>query len=155
MRALWIFLWLLGLMACGKKKTIDALNKEVNRSDLSYYKNKDTLYSPASTSPHGDFKLKLNPRACDALGSDGRLPVSLSFPEGAVLIKEVYKDGRIDRYAVMKKDPGSRFASHKWIWAELRLDGSSIYDVSKRGEACTACHSNVPNRDMVQSFDLH
>jgi hypothetical protein len=141
--------------SCRKKKTIDSLYEESKSTALVFYKNKDTIYDPAGGSPHGTFRLKFNATAAAALGTDGKLPAGGSFETGSLIVKEVMKNGALDHYAVMKKDPGSKYAASKWIWAELRTDGSEIYSISKRGEACTGCHSSNVNRDMTRSFDLH
>jgi hypothetical protein len=141
--------------ACAKKKTMDSLYDESKSSLLVSYKGKDTLYGPKSDSPHGDFKLKFNRVATASLDPAGVLPAGREFENGAVIVKEVYKNGELDLYAVMKKDPDSKFAANKWVWAEIDADGSSIYSVSKRGSACTGCHLNAPNRDLTRSFDLH
>jgi hypothetical protein len=149
------FIFLIPNISCKKKKTNKELFNETKSSGLAYYKNKDTIYSPKGGSPHGEFKLRFNSAALSKLDAQGRLPIDGSFDKGALIVKEIYKNGTLDMYAVMKKDPTSKFASSGWIWAEYGTDGSSIYDITKRGEGCTGCHSVASNRDLVRSFDLH
>jgi hypothetical protein len=146
---------LLFLYSCGKKKTTRSLYSECKSSELSFYKGKDTVYEPAGDSPHGSFKLRFNSKALSRLDASGKLPAGAQFENGAVIVKEIYKNGQLEQYAVMKKVPSSRVAVSKWIWAELRPDGSVIYDISKGGDACVSCHSRSANRDLTRSFDLH
>jgi hypothetical protein len=143
------------LPSCSKKKTMETLYKESTSPDLVFYKNKDTLYPPKSDSPHGEFKLKFNSVAAASLDNTGKLPAGKEFEKGALIVKEVHKNGSVDLYAVMKKDPSSKFAANKWVWAEFKKDGSTFHSVSKRGEGCTGCHSGSTNRDLTRSFDLH
>jgi hypothetical protein len=143
------------VLSCKKKKTNEDLFNEASGSGLSFYKNKDTIYPPKGGSPHGDFKLKFNGTAKADLDASGKLPAGGSFSKGAMIVKEVYKNGVLDLIAIMKKDPDSRFASNKWIWAEYAPDGKTIYDVTKTGDACTGCHLSAGNRDLSLSFDLH
>ena len=140
---------------CAKKKTTSALYRECTSLSLVSFLNKDTVLQPAGGSPHGAFRLKFNATAAGALDAGGRLPSGEKFPEGSVIVKEIMKNGQTELFAVMKRDPNSRFASHKWIWAEIDPTGGEIYSVSKRGDACTGCHSETPNRDLARSFDYH
>jgi hypothetical protein len=140
---------------CKKKKTNTDLFEESKGSGLSFYKGKDTIYSPAGDSPHGKFKLKFNSIAQSKLDASGKLPAGATFDNGALIVKEVYENSTLTLYAVMKKDAKSKFSANGWLWAEYAPDGSVKYDVSKQGEACTSCHSATTNRDHTRSFDLH
>ncbi len=143
------------IFSCKKKKTNESLYKESSGDQLSYYKGKDTVYSAAGTSPHGNFKLKFNQTALSALGADGKLPTGQTFPEGSLIVKEVYSGGVKTLYVVMKKDPKSKFANNKWIWAEYKPDGEVVIGVNKDGKDCVSCHTSGNNRDLTLSFDLH
>ena len=131
------------------------LYEESKSSSLVYYQGKDSIRTPQGGSPHGDFKVRFNDIAAASLGADGRLPVGSEFNNGALIVKEVFKNGVLDLYAVMKKDPESKFAASKWVWAEFDRDGKSIYNVSRRGSGCTGCHTSGTHRDLVRIFDLH
>mgnify|MGYP002368895820 CR=1 FL=1 len=149
-----LFFILFVLLQC-KKKTNHQLYSDATASGLSFYKGKDTIYSPGGGSPHGTFKPKFNATALAALGADGKLPQGGEFPKGSLVVKEVYSGGALTLYAVMKKDNSSRYASNAWVWAEYKPNGDTQYDISKNGAACTDCHSASPHRDLVRSFDLH
>jgi hypothetical protein len=141
--------------SCKKKKTNEAMYDEAISSSLTFYKGKDTLWDPKGGSPHGVFKLKFNQTAANAFGPDGKLPVGQTFPDGSVIVKEIYTNNVLSLYAVMKKDPKSKFASNKWVWAEYGPDGKVVIGVNKEGEDCVSCHKSGTNRDLSLSFDLH
>jgi hypothetical protein len=141
--------------SCKKKKTNQNLYEESTSARLTFYKNKDTLYGPKGGSPHGSFKIKINDIVKTKLNAEGKLPLGEKFDEGAVIVKEAYKNGKLDLYAIMKKDKSSKFAGEGWIWAEYGPDGSTIIDATRRGSVCTGCHSSASERDFVLTFDLH
>jgi hypothetical protein len=146
----------LTIFSCRKKKTTEAIFDESTNGALYFYKGKDTIYSPAGTSPHGNFKLKFNQTAFDALGADGKLPAGQTFPEGSLIVKEVYSSsGEKMLYAIMKKDRKSKFANHKWIWAEYELNGDVKVNIAREGKDCVDCHTSGVTRDLTLSFDLH
>lgn len=149
-----VLLLILGV-SCRKKKTNTNLYDESQSSGLSLYKGKDTIYSPAGGSPHGNFKLKFNDNATSKLDGSGKLPTDGSFDNGALIVKEVHSGNEPTLYVVMKKDSKSKYSSKGWLWAEYEPGGKIVYDVSKKGEACTSCHSGSVNRDLTRSFDLH
>lgn len=144
------------IFSCAKKKTTAAIFDETTNGTLYFYKGKDTIYAPKGTSPHGYFKLKFNQTAYEALGPDGKLPQGQTFPEGSLIVKEVYNSNNEKTlYAVMKKDRKSKFANHKWMWAEYELNGSPKISISREGKDCVDCHLGGSPRDLVLSFDLH
>ena len=148
-------LFFIVISSCKKEKhTNEDLYEESKASGLTFYKNKDSILSPAGGSPHGTFKLKFNSAATVAFDSNGKLPAGGTFPNGSLIVKEVYSGGQIILYAVMKKSD-SEFAANGWLWAEYKPDGGTEYSVSKKGGACTSCHSGSTNRDLVRTFDLH
>jgi len=144
------------IVSCKKKeKTNDALYAESIAGDLKFYQNKDTLYSPAGNSPHGDFKLKFNAIALANLGADGKLPKGVAFSYGALIVKEIYSGGKISLYAIMKKEQKSKYAKNEWVWAEYGPDGETVYNVGLKGKGCVSCHNAGATRDYTRTFDLH
>ena len=135
--------------------TDETLFDEVNVTDgYQYYVNGNTLPA-AIPSPHGSFKLRFNQIAWEALDSNGELPSGKGFPNGSVLVKEVYNADGLFVYAVMKKEPSDASAGNGWLWAEYFPDGAIAFSIERRGNGCISCHSEVPNRDLVRTFDLH
>ncbi|MBI4945190.1 MAG: cytochrome P460 family protein [Bacteroidetes bacterium] len=142
------------LFSCKKKKLNENLYEEAKASGLVLYQNKDSILSPAGSSPHGPFKLKFNSTAASQFGSDGKFPVGGAFTNGSLIVKEVYSGGQLSLYAVMKKDD-SKFSADGWLWAEYEPDGKTTYSVGEKGKSCTSCHATNPNRDLIKSFDLY
>jgi hypothetical protein len=111
----------------------------------SFYKNDPTLLSGAH-GPHGTFKLRFNAVAVKALTDSCRLPETKLFPEGSLIIKDVYSGSDLSLYAFMYKRSG------KWLWAEIEPSGSVHHGVNGKESVCTGCHSQNCNRDLVLSF---
>lgn len=121
-----------------------------NEAAFSYYKNNNSVIaSQGSTtgSPHGDFKLKFNKIATAALGSDGKLPVGSTFPQGSMVVKETVSG----KYAFLYKKESS------WLWGEVTQDGSSVIQSvnSEPSSACVSCHNRPVARDYVLSFQFY
>ncbi len=144
------------LLACtkrqGKNPTLAFTDKALLDSCQQmhdYYKNDPGLLLSGSAGPHGTFKLRFNSIAKSALTDQGKLPANGSFPEGSLIIKDVYQGGKISLYALMYKRTGS------WLWAEIEPGGSVHYSVNKNPSVCTGCHSQPGNRDLVVSFNFY
>jgi hypothetical protein len=133
---------------------VNELYEESTATGLSYFKNA-SLLAGVSPSPHGSFKLKFNAIAQAALDSTGELPVGKTFPEGSLIVKDIYSGSTLSLIAIMKKDASSDYAGNGWVWVEFKPDGETEYSIEKKGEACTGCHSGTPNRDLTRTFDLH
>ncbi len=134
--------------------TNESLFAELEAAGYQYYQNGNTL-APASASPHGSFRVRFNETAASSLDSDSELPEGTTFKEGAVIVKEVYKNNALSLYAIMKKAPSDPSAANGWLWAEYALDGTAVYAINQKGGSCTGCHSDTPNRDFVRTFDFH
>jgi len=148
-----------GLLSCKNRKEEkqnESLYNETVNSSYTFYRGIDSVYTAAGGSPHGNFKLKFNSIAAAALTDNGRLPVGQKFPDGSLILKEVYTGSSATLYVVMKKDKSSKFKSEgDWVWAEYGTDGEAVYSAGKKGESCTGCHTTGTTRDYVRSFDLH
>jgi hypothetical protein len=142
------------LSVSNKSESDSLLLVTLNENGYSYFQGGKTL-SPAAASPHGDYKLRFNETASSALDASGKLPLNGTFPEGSVIVKEVYSGNVINVLAVMKKSSGDVNAAKGWIWAELTPTGEVYFSVKQRGSGCVSCHSDTPNRDLVRSFDFH
>ena len=128
--------------------------EEINEAGFEYYQG-GTILSPASASPHGNFKLRFNQEALSSLDGTGELPEGGSFIEGSVIVKEVYVNNVLDIYAIMKKTPSDANAANGWLWSEIRPDGGVQYSIAGKGNGCISCHDDLPNRDFVRTFDFH
>ena len=101
-------------------------------------------------------RVRVNGVAASAL-RNGKLPAGTSFPDGAVILKEIRaaSGGPISVYAVLYKERANATAANGWLWAEFNPDGSSAYSINARGSACTSCHSREqgPANDLVRTFE--
>ncbi|HEX6889353.1 MAG TPA: cytochrome P460 family protein [Chryseolinea sp.] len=128
--------------------------EEINEAGFEYYQG-GTLLSPASASPHGNFKLRFNEEALSSLDATGELPDGGVFMNGSVIVKEVYVNNALTVLAVMKKTPSDVNAANGWLWAEYKPDGGVFISIAAKGNSCTSCHDDLPNRDFVRTFDFH
>jgi hypothetical protein len=134
-----------------------ALYTLIGQQDYTYYVGTPGITAGVGNSPHGFERVKFNTVAQSALDSTGKLPVGATFPDGSIIVKEIYGSaaGSLNLIAIMKKDPSSPVSGSGYVWAEFKPDGSTAFSSVKKGNGCISCHSGNPNRDLVLSFDLH
>ena len=101
-------------------------------------------------------RVLLNATASSAL-RDGRLPLGGSFPDGAVVFKEVRASASAQPsiYVVMVKDRENGLSGSGWLWAEYTPSGATAFSVDRRGSGCISCHQREagPQRDLVRTFE--
>ena len=150
-------LFLVIITSC-KKKLIKETDEEIYdalaESGFVYYQGGGVLQAKGG-SPHGPFKLKFNGTAQTVLNSNQELPTGNTFPNGSILVKELYNGTTLNLYVVMKKDDSNKYAEQGWLWAEYDTDGEVVYSVGEKGSSCISCHTATPNRDLIRTFDLH
>ena len=154
-----VLAWIIVFQSCKNDKadisTDEILFNEIKSGSYTYYRG-GAILSAAAQSPHGSFKLRFNDTAVAALAdSTGELPTGSTFPNGSIIVKDVYTNGTFSLYAVMKKDPANAHAAGGWLWAEYKTDGTPFLSTANKGDGCISCHSGTPNRDLTRTFDLH
>lgn len=101
-------------------------------------------------------RVLLNAKAAGVLQA-GRFPPGGSFPDGAIVFKEVRPTASSAPilYVVMVKDSTNGLAGNGWLWAEYTPSGSTAFPVSRRGNGCISCHQREagPQHDLVRSFE--
>lgn len=101
-------------------------------------------------------RVLLNATAAGAL-QNGRFPQGGSFPNGAIVFKEVRPSatGAPTLYVVMVKDRDNARAGNGWLWAEYTPSGTTVFSVDRRGSACISCHQRDGGtvRDLVRTFE--
>lgn len=151
------------IQSCKKDKetttSVDAdlYNEISSSSGYTYYVATPGITAGVGNSPHGFERVRFNAIAQAALDGTGKLPAGAEFPDGSVIVKEIYPSatGSINLYAVMKKAVGNSSSGNGYLWAEFNTDGSAAYSIAKKGDACISCHSQTGNRDLVRTFELH
>ena len=122
-------------------------------SNFTWYKNVDSLFKKSSGSGHGQayFKTRFNAIAASKLTNEGKIQNNASFPEGSLIVKELYADEKsLDLYAILFKDSKNVDADAKgWLWGYIRPGGNVAVSASKKGSSCINCHSQSENIDYV------
>ncbi len=124
--------------------------------NYKYYKNSSTILASSPGSGHPNFmRVRFNTIAQGALGVDGKLPSGGTFPEGSVIVKEVFSANdatTVTSWAVMKKTSTGNSANG-YVWGEYKTDGAVVYSITNKGANCAGCHAAAGNRDMVRLFE--
>jgi hypothetical protein len=122
-------------------------------SNFTWYKNVDSLFKKSSGSGHGQayFKTRFNAIAASKLTNEGKIQNNALFPEGSLIVKELYADEKsLDLYAILFKDSKNVDADAKgWVWGYIRPGGNVAVSASKKGSSCINCHSQSENIDYV------
>ncbi|MFM7022109.1 MAG: cytochrome P460 family protein [Flavobacteriales bacterium] len=149
--------------ACTKEiiedpSTVESIFKETNSSKgYTFYKNDSSIVHSSPESGHNAyFRVRFNAIAAAALTDNGKLPAGKSFPEGSVIVKDLYNTQNGERvlFSVLKKESKNEYSSAKgWIWLEYDQTGKEIYKITNKGDGCESCHS-TNHRDNVRLFDL-
>jgi hypothetical protein len=119
-------------------------DKSVVTSGFSYYKGSNAILASSNPSAHNPyFRMRYNAIAIAAMTDNGKLPVGGSFPDGSVVVKELYDSptGALKLLAVMEKSSSNSLAGEGWLWGEYEPDGKVFYSIDKKGIGCTGCHS--------------
>lgn len=114
---------------------------------FTWYKKSDVLLAKGKKSGHAEVLLRtrFNATAVTMLDGAGKVKADAIFPEGSVVVKELYTNSTtLSGYAVMwkaKNDPNA--ASSGWVWAYLNTDGTAKggATITTKGSQCIACHS--------------
>jgi hypothetical protein len=125
-------------------------------SGYSYYRNNDSIKASSKETAHGPwFRVRFNSIAKAALTDNGKLPAGKTFPEGSIVVKELFEtqQGGLKYLAVMQKNTSNSQAGGTWLWGEYEGDGKVFYSISQKGGGCVGCHSNN-DRDKVRTFEL-
>ena len=144
--------------SCKKEKQTSGTDKELydmarSANGFTWYKNSNTLLSksPGSGHPQPFLKTRYNSIAATQLDSTGKIVINATFPEGSLIVKELFKNSNtLDRYAILYKQSGSADADSKgWIWGYIDSDGDVAEPASDKGSSCNSCHSQTDNIDYM------
>lgn len=134
----------------------NALYEEITSiTEYYFYKNNEDYVVSSDESPHNDyFRVKFNSVANEVLTDNGKLPEDGTFPDGSIIIKELYNEaeGDLQLYAVMKKTDSENTAGG-WLWGEYKPEGATFHSVGEKGKGCFSCHT-INERDYVRVFNL-
>ncbi len=139
-----------------ERKANKDLYCDINSGGATYYVGTQVI-TEGLGGAHGFIKVRYNNIAASALDSTGKLPVGGTFPNGSVVVKEIYSSlsGGLNLYAIMKKETSNENAGSGWLWGEYKPGGEVVFSAAKKGNGCISCHSLPDNRDLNRVFDLH
>ncbi len=127
-----------------------------DNSGYVYYKNDASIKASSKSTAHGTwFNLLFNSVASAALTDNGKLPVGVSFPEGSIVVKELYEtqQGGLKYIAVMQKASKNENQNGGWVWGEFEADGKVYSGIGTKGGGCAGFHSSC-DRDKVRAFEF-
>lgn len=145
--------------SCKKEATdldIALYNESKSSSGFTYYQTDSTIKKSSNESAHSPyFRVRFNSIAQAKLTDNGKLPVGEEFPEGSLIVKELYdsQSGELKLLAIMKNETGNEYAVNGWLWLEIKADGDNFISAKEKGKACVSCHS-INHRDYTRIFDL-
>jgi len=107
---------ILGISSCEKDEEVDMTDTELynmakETTGFTWYKNLDVLLDKSDGSGHSEpfLRTRYNTLAATKLGSDGKIMVDAEFPEGSLIVKELYTNAStLSKYAILYKQ-----ANHK------------------------------------------
>ena len=129
--------------------------KSKESASFNWYLQNDSIKRSSPQSPHSKyFRVRFNNTALAALTDNGRLPQNGSFPQGSLIIKELYDSATapLKFLAVMYKNREAKEQASGWVWLEIKGSGDQYISTSEKGVQCVGCHS--AGRDQVRIFDL-
>jgi hypothetical protein len=138
----------------GKELTdVELFNMSTTAVGFTWYGNSDSLLVKSSGSGHSQpfLRTRYNAVAASKLDSSGKIMSGATFPEGSLIVKELYNDRTtIGRYAVLYKQSGSAVAdANGWVWGYINSDGSVAHSISLKGAGCISCHSQSGSIDYM------
>jgi hypothetical protein len=151
-----ILLGLLSFFGCDKDPEasgtdLELFNMAKTTEGFVWYKNSDALLPKSELSGHSEafLKTRFNVTAAAMLDANGKVQSEITFPEGSLLVKELYSSRtNLSKYAILYKKSDHKYAdSNGWVWGYLNSDGTVAEPASNKGSACKSCHSQNGNID--------
>lgn len=152
------FIYVWAINSCKKDKQAKATDEELyemakNTSGFTWFKNSGSLLSKSSGSGHPQpfLRTRYNSVAAAKLDSTGKIIIGATFPEGSLIVKELYDNSTtLGRYAILYKKTGNAYSDTKgWVWGYIDSDGGVAEAASKKGSSCVNCHSQSDNIDYM------
>lgn len=153
------FLLLVLIYSC-KADKVKATDTDIVLFDMakstdgfSWYKNSETLLNKSSGSGHPQpfLRTRYNSIAALQLDMEGKIIAGTDFPEGSLIVKELYDDAStLGRYAILYKQANNPDAdANGWVWGYINANGVVAASASEKGSSCISCHSQAENIDYM------
>lgn len=156
------FIGIVTINSCTKEKGAIATDEATDAklfdlaketTGFNWFKNSNVLLNKSSGTGHPQpfLRTRYNSIASSKLDSDGKIVTGAIFPEGSLIVKELYDNAAtLGRYAILYKKPGSVNADSKgWVWGYINSNGSVAAVASQKGASCVSCHSQSDNIDYM------
>lgn len=131
----------------------DIYEKSKSSTGFTYFKNSDELLGKSSGTGHSQpfLRTRYNSVAAAKLDSSGKIIEGAIFPEGSLIVKELFENATtLDRYAILYKNSSSPDADAKgWVWGYIEANGTVVEPASKKGGSCISCHTQSGNIDYM------
>ena len=118
------------------KTDVKLYNMATETSGFSWYKNSDALLQKSILSGHSEafLRTRYNAIAAEKLDESGKVQNSIIFPNGSLIVKELYSDqSTLAKYAILYKDPENSYAdSDGWVWGYLEANGTVVEPSSNK-----------------------
>ena len=146
------------ITSCKKEKEAEGINKQlyemaIETDGFSWFGNSDALLDKSSGSGHSYpfLRTRYNDIAATKLDPGGRILEDAVFPEGSLVVKELYSNASsLGRYAVLYKKPNDSNADDNgWVWGYINADGTVAETAENSGRGCISCHSQQGSIDQM------
>ncbi len=146
------------ITSCAKDKTDDGTDQELyemakTTDGFVWFKGSDDLLDKSSGSGHPQafLRTRYNAVAATKLDSDGKIVPGAVFPEGSLIVKELYANATtLERYAILYKQSQNINAdANGWVWGYIDANGTVAVPASSKGNSCISCHSQGGNIDYM------
>jgi hypothetical protein len=144
--------------SCKRDRQGNETDKELyemaqSTSGFTWFKNSSSLLNKSSGSGHANpfLRTRYNSIAASKLDSSGNIMADAIFPEGSLIVKELYENSTtLGKYAILYKRSESVDAdANGWVWGYINADGSVASAASNKGSSCSGCHSQSDNIDYM------
>lgn len=149
---------MLTIQACKKGKEAEGIDAEMldlakSSSGFTWYRFSADLLNKSSGTGHSEalIRTRYNAIAAGSLDSTGRVKEGITFPEGSLIVKELYENAnKLNLYAIqLKRSAAAEADASGWVWGYINADGSVREPASKKGQGCRGCHSQGGNIDLT------
>jgi hypothetical protein len=120
-----------------------------------WYKNSEEFLDKSTGTGHSNplLRTRYNAIAATMLDGNGRIMEGVNFPEGSLIVKELYDaDKKLERYAILYKNATSPDAdANGWVWGYINSNNTTATaaPASLKGKSCVSCHSQENNIDYM------
>jgi hypothetical protein len=148
----------IGLFAFSCKKNPKGIDGELfslskESAGFVWYKNSEAYLEKSAGSGHNFpfLRTRFNTIAATQLDVSGKILENAVFPEGSVVVKELYNsDNELQRYATLYKKSDSEFAdANGWVWGYIEKNGKVVESAELKGASCIGCHTQGGNIDYM------